>query len=311
MMMAFDWFAKENVDYAVIETGMGGRLDSTNIISPEVCVITNISNDHTQFLGDTLPKIAAEKAGIMKNGVPVVIGEADGEIRKVFEQHAESTGCEIIFSEDSPLLESVKENKSGGWDCKCAEGYFHSPLPGDYQINNIETVLHAVETMRSTGIDISDKDVTDGISEVVSRTGLRGRWTITSHSPMTIADTGHNFAGITYNMGQLKRIMEERKGHNLRIVIGFVADKDIDKILRLLPKNAVYYITNAQIPRALPAEKLKERFIEAGIDGRVFSDVKTAYITALSESEAEDVIFVGGSTFIVADFLSYVDTLHN
>lgn len=307
MMMAFDWFAKENVDFAVIETGMGGRLDSTNIISPELCVITNISKDHTQFLGDTLPKIALEKAGIMKKGIPVVIGEADGEIRDVFERHAESIGAPIIFSEDSTYIESISENPEGGWDGICSYGEFHSPLPGDYQIKNIQTVLHAADAMISAGIGISDKDITEGIGEVVSSTGLRGRWTIIDRHPLTIADTGHNQAGITYNMTQLNRLMKDREGAVLRIVIGFVADKDIERILKLLPDNAEYYITNAQIPRALNAVELKKRFNDAGLDGRVFKDVKTAYNTALSESSANDIIFIGGSTFIVADFLSYID----
>jgi len=306
MMMAFNWFAEENVDYAVIEVGMGGRLDSTNIITPETCVITNISNDHTQFLGDTLPKIAAEKAGIMKNGIPVVIGEAEGEIRKVFEDKATDVDCRIVFAEDSPRILSMEENPGGGWDCRSAEGSFLFPLSGDYQKKNIETVLHSVDAMRASGINISDASVRDGIEHVEALTGLKGRWTILSNSPLTIADTGHNIAGITYNMGQLHRLMSQREGAKLRIVIGFVADKAIDKILKLLPSDAVYYITNAQIPRALPAEKLHERFLEAGLDGLTFSNVKDAYEAAKAASVSDDILFVGGSTFIVADLLSAI-----
>lgn len=304
MMMAFNWFAEENVDYAVIEVGMGGRLDSTNIITPEMCVITNISNDHTQFLGDTLPKIAVEKAGIMKTGIPVVVGEAEGEIREVFEKRSREVGCHVVFAEDTPRLLSISEDPEGGWRCTSAEGSYSSPLAGDYQKRNLETVLHAVDTMRECGIEVSDSSVREGIANVERLTGLKGRWTVLSHSPLTIADTGHNIAGITYNMGQLRRLRDSRHGSRLRIVIGFVADKAIDKILPLLPADAEYYITNAQIPRALPGEKLKGRFIEAGLDGTVYPCVKDAYDAALKASSPDDILFIGGSTFIVADLLA-------
>lgn len=304
MMMAFNWFAEENVDYAVIEVGMGGRLDSTNIITPEMCVITNISNDHTQFLGDTLPKIAVEKAGIMKSGIPAVVGEAEGEIREVFEKRSREVGCHVVFAEDTPRLLSISEDPEGGWRCTSAEGAYSSPLAGDYQKRNLETVLHAVDTMRECGIEVSDSSVREGIANVERLTGLKGRWTVLSHSPLTIADTGHNIAGITYNMGQLRRLRDSRHGSRLRIVIGFVADKAIDKILPLLPADAEYYITNAQIPRALPGEKLKGRFIEAGLDGTVYPCVKDAYDAALKASSPDDILFIGGSTFIVADLLA-------
>lgn len=303
MMMAFNWFAEENVDYAIIEVGMGGRLDSTNIITPEVCVITNISNDHTQFLGDTLPKIATEKAGIIKHGIPVVIGEAEGEIRKVFEDRASQVGAPIIFAEDNNRIVSCEET-AGGIEFKCKEGEAILPLAGDYQRKNLNTMLNAVEAMRNAGIKIDDESVTDGIHLVQEQTGLMGRWTILNRNPLVIADTGHNIAGITYNMAQLKRILNDRQGARLRIVIGFVADKAIDKILRLLPEEAEYYITNASIPRALPAEQLRECFLQAGLDGTCYPDVKSAYAAALAASASSDIIFIGGSTFIVADFLS-------
>lgn len=301
MMMAFNWFAEENVDYAIIEVGMGGRLDSTNIITPEVCVITNISNDHTQFLGDSLPKIATEKAGIIKKGIPVVIGEAEGEIRKVFEDKATETGAPIIFAEDNTRIHSISMAKENGWDCCCREGSVVIPLPGDYQKKNINTVLNAIDAMRGAGIEISDENVLTGLAHVDTLTGLKGRWTVLRNDPLVIADTGHNIAGITYNMAQLRRILQERKGGNLRIVIGFVADKTIDKILRLLPDDAEYYLTNAQIPRALPVAQLKERFDAAGLQGQCFPDVKNAYDAAMSCASPEDIVFVGGSTFIVAD----------
>lgn len=323
MMMAFDWFAKENVDYAVIEVGMGGRLDSTNIITPEMCVITNISNDHSQFLGTTLPEIAKEKAGIIKSGIPVVIGEAEGEVRRVFENRASEVEAPIKFAEDEPRLLSIFENPLGGWNGVSSEGKWTSHLSGDYQKKNLNTVLHAVDAMQIVGIEISGENVIKGIEEVEALTGLKGRWTILSHDPLTIADTGHNIAGISYNMGQLRRLMETKPDGTLRIVIGFVADKAIDKILGLLPKDAVYYITNAAIPRALPADKLAPLMGAAGLKGRSYPDVITAYKAALADSkatladsgklgvsgatdagESKDIIFVGGSTFIVADLLA-------
>lgn len=310
MAMAFDWFAGENVDFAVIEVGMGGRLDSTNIISPEVCVITNISPDHTQFLGATLPKIASEKAGIIKPGIPVVIGEADRDVRTVFEEKAAPYNAPVIFSEDSPRLHSIEECPDG-WNCSSKEGNFTVPLPGDYQKKNIETVLHAVDAIRGRGIEISDGSVRKGMENVVRATGLMGRWMRLSENPSVIADTGHNIAGIKYNMNQLKRLIESRPGCRLHIVIGFVADKDIDKILKILPLDADYYLTNAGIPRALPSEELKGRFVQSGLTPekcpgmslRVFPDVPSAYSYALKEAAPDDIIFVGGSTFVVADLL--------
>lgn len=304
MMMAFDWFAKEKVDYAVIEVGMGGRLDSTNIITPEMCVITNISNDHTQFLGDTLPKIAAEKAGIIKQAIPVVIGEAKDDIREVFESKAKEVGAKIVFAEDSPRVKYFEEDiLNDGWKCQIKEGEITVPLAGDYQKKNIETVLHAVDMMKEVGIKIEDEAILNGLKRVSTLTGLRGRWTKLNDHPLVIADTGHNIAGITYNMEQLKRMLKRRKGI-LKIVIGFVADKTIDKILSLLPRDAEYYITNAQIPRALPAEQLKKKFTETGLPGIVYPNVKEAYASALKSAKPEDIVFVGGSTFIVADLLA-------
>ncbi|MBD5279793.1 MAG: bifunctional folylpolyglutamate synthase/dihydrofolate synthase [Bacteroides sp.] len=308
MMMAFDWFAKENVDYAVIEVGMGGRLDSTNIITPEICVITNISNDHSQFLGTTLPAIATEKAGIIKSGIPVVIGEAEGEVRDVFANRAEETGAPIIFAEDDSRIKSICRHEPAGWEGESKEGKWISPLSGDYQQKNLNTVLHAVDLMREVGISIDDVNVIRGIEEVENLTGLRGRWTIIRQSPLTIADTGHNIAGITYNMNQLSRLMEERPEGTLRIVIGFVADKAIDKILALLPKDAVYYITNAAIPRALPASELASLMAEAGLKGNVYPRVADAYKSATNDADkASDIVFVGGSTFVVADLLSFLE----
>lgn len=309
MMMAFDWFAKEKVDYAVIEVGMGGRLDSTNIITPEACIITNISSDHTQFLGNTLPEIATEKAGIIKQGIPVVIGEAEGDVRNVFEKKIAEAATEATFAEDVRLLKKAVSNPEEGIDGE-AEGIgaFHCPLSGDYQIKNLNTVLSAVGMLRRTGIELSDEDVRRGIANVVKNTGLRGRWTRLCDKPLTICDTGHNEAGLTYNFGQLRRIMKNRPGRQLHIIMGFVADKAVDEILALFPPEARYYLTQANIPRALAVEKLVEKAAKAGISGTYYHSVFEAYTAAVSTADPEDVVFIGGSTFIVADLLKELDS---
>ncbi len=306
MMMAFDWFAEEKVDYAVIEVGMGGRLDSTNIISPVGCVITNISKDHTQFLGTTLPEIASEKAGIIKHGIPVVIGEAEGEVRRVFEEKAEEAGTGAVFAEDQPLLTRVSEEGLGILRCTSIEPTleFLSPLAGEYQKKNINTVLHAVNMLRASGINISEEAEKRGLENVVTNTGFMGRWTILASSPAVIADTGHNEAGLTSNFKRLREIMERRPGASLRMVFGMVADKDIDHILDLLPKDAVYYFTQASIPRALPAADMAANAAEHGLRFPHYDNVKEAFDAALADASPEDIIYVGGSTFIVADFLA-------
>lgn len=303
MMMAFDYFRRAEVDYAVIEVGMGGRLDSTNIITPLACVITNISWDHTQFLGDTLVKIAGEKAGIIKHDIPVVIGEADREIRKVFEEKAVEEKTRIVFAEDSEL---IKEFRNGN-DFVDTEGYeYHCELNGDYQRKNVATVMSAVEILRSVGIEISRESVQRGLANVCSLTGFAGRWTKLSDAPLVVCDTGHNQAGLEYNMNQLHRLMSSRKDARLRIVLGFVADKDVDHIIEMFPKDALYYISNAQIPRALPVERLAEKCNAARLKYTAYSEVGKAYEAALADASTEDIIYVGGSTFIVADLLSFL-----
>ena len=303
MMMAFKWFADEEVDFAVIEVGMGGRLDSTNIITPILSVITNISHDHNQFLGDTLEKIAGEKAGIIKKEIPVVIGETQSETEHVFIDKAAETGSEIIFADQDSEFPLIEESENG-WDIVFEGLKFNLPLGGDYQKKNIVTALMAIKKLRASDIEISGENIKDGFEKVCTQTGLTGRWMIISQNPLTIADTGHNIAGMSYNMGQLSQLMSKRREGKLRIVIGFVADKAIDKILDILPKDAIYYVTNALIPRALEAEKLQEKFKENGFQSRAFKDVESAYKEAKKESSEKDVIFIGGSTFIVADFLS-------
>lgn len=290
MMMAFDWFAAENVDYAVIEVGMGGRLDSTNILEPLLSVVTNISWDHTQFLGDTLPKIAAEKAGIIKSGIPAVIGEAEGEVAEVFRRRAREVGTTLrqAFAE-------VDEAANEALQC---------PLAGSYQKKNVNTARVAVDELRRAGVEISDEAVAAGFRNVIANTHLRGRWTIVEKSPLTICDTGHNEAGLRYNMGQLASLMAELPGGRLRMVIGFVADKDVDHILPMFPKDAIYYVSNAQIPRAMKAEALLEKCEALGLYARALPTVAKAYAAARAEAGAGDIIYIGGSTFVVADFLA-------
>lgn len=303
MMMAFDWFARCGVEYAVIEVGMGGRLDSTNIITPEACVITNISKDHTQFLGDTLPKIAGEKAGIIKPGIPVVVGEAEGDVRKVFEKKAADEGAPIVFAEDEGLLEEAADT-SDGFVCRSGLiGDFICPLSGDYQRKNIATVLSAVRMLRKCGIAVSDESARRGFRDVVELTGLQGRWMKLNDAPLTICDTGHNEAGLTYNLRKLHNLMAVRPAGKLRMVIGFVADKDVDRILSMLPKDAEYYITNADIPRALPSADLADRCREAGLAGEMVVPVVEAYRKAMADASDGDIVYVGGSTFVVADLL--------
>lgn len=306
MMMAFDWFRRCEVDLAVIEVGMGGRLDSTNVITPIGCVVTNISKDHTQFLGDTLEKIAAEKAGIIKPGIPVTIGEAQGAVRRVFEEKAVAEGAPIRFAEEAYPAGRIKST----YEFESNSGLkLTSPLSGDYQLKNLATVLTAVEMLRENGLEISDEALSTGLASVCTSTGFMGRWTILCNDgPMVIADTGHNEAGLRFNMAQLARLMSQRSREaRLRFVIGFVADKDIDHILRLFPADAEYYVTNAQIPRALSAPLLAERCREAQLPvdaDRVFATVPEAYAAASRDAAPDDIIYVGGSTFIVADLLA-------
>lgn len=304
MMMAFDYFASQNVDYAIIEVGMGGRLDSTNIITPLLSVITNISKDHTQFLGTTLEAIAAEKAGIIKSGVPAVVGEASENIREVFGERASAEGTTVLFAEDIRPLTSCKENiEKGGFDCYspiCGE--FHCELGGDYQRKNINTVLAALYELRRTGVEISDEAVRNGMAHVAELTGLAGRWMKIDDNPLIVCDTGHNEAGISYTMRQLERTARQRNGKK-HIVIGFVADKAIDDIISLLPRDASYYLTQAAIPRALPVADLREKFAAHGIDGKIYATPQQAVEEARACASSDDIIYIGGSTFIVADFL--------
>ncbi|MDE6741353.1 MAG: bifunctional folylpolyglutamate synthase/dihydrofolate synthase, partial [Muribaculaceae bacterium] len=264
---------------------------------------TNISKDHTQFLGATLPEIAREKAGIIKTGIPCVVGEADGEVREVFEEKASEEGAIILFAEDFMPLQRCVSVPEGGLDCSSPIcGNFHCELGGDYQKKNVNTVLATICELRRIGVDIDDKAILEGMSRVGKLTGLAGRWMKVSDTPFTVCDTGHNEAGLRYTMAQLDRTAKT-KGGRKHLVIGFVADKAIDDIIDLLPKDAMYYLTQAAIPRALPVDQLKEKFLSHGIDGYSYPTPKEAASAARKAAAPDDIIYIGGSTFIVADYL--------
>lgn len=309
MTMAFDWFASENVDVAVIEVGMGGRLDSTNIITPIASAITNISFDHTQFLGNTLAKIAEEKAGIMKPGITTVIGEATEETETVFRNHAVATGATLTEAYNPPLLTSFTPDNEWGWQCSSPiTGDFHLPLAGEYQKKNINTLLNILNILPDVGIELNKEKTREGIEKVVENTRLMGRWMRISSSPLTICDTGHNEAGLKYNLHQLNEIMQKRHEKTpeakLFMIIGFVSDKDVDHILPLFPKDALYYITQAAIPRAMPVDILADKCEANGITiAGKFESVKEAATAATNCAAPFDVIYIGGSTFVVADYL--------
>lgn len=303
--MAFRYFADEKVDVAVIEVGLGGRLDCTNIITPILGIITNISFDHTQFLGNTLAKIAGEKAGIIKPHIPIIIGETNSETRPVFAQKAAETGTTIVFAEDTPLLLSHKKGGKG-WILD-TELYpaLEAELGGYCQLKNANTLLHALPLLQQAGFNIDDLSVRKGFSEVCELTGLMGRWQKLNNKPLMICDTGHNVGGITYIAEQLQTI----KCRQLRIVMGMVNDKDISGVLALLPQNATYYFTQAGVKRALTAEEVKQKATAAGLKGRTFHTVIEAVKEAQKESLPEDCIFVGGSSFIVADLMAGLSQL--
>ncbi|MEG0011650.1 MAG: folylpolyglutamate synthase/dihydrofolate synthase family protein [Muribaculaceae bacterium] len=303
MMMAFDFFRDENIDIAVIEVGLGGRLDSTNIISPILSIITNISFDHTQFLGNTLPLIAAEKAGIIKANTPVIIGEANDDVRKVFEDKAKSVTAPIIFAEDKSQILSYKRHNDTLIIETLNNGIIVDELSGDCQLKNANTILTSIPVLKNLGLTISPESIKNAFSSVCELTGLNGRWTIVSSNPRTICDTGHNVGGITYIASQLKS--EQYK--TLRMIIGFVNDKDITHILDLLPKDATYYFTQAAIPRALNSDELMTIASHKGLVGACYCCVKEAYYASLKEASKDDIIFIGGSTFIVADFIALLN----
>lgn len=308
--MAFKYFADMQIDIAVIEVGLGGRLDCTNIISPILSVITNISLDHTQFLGSTLQEIAREKAGIIKQGIPVVIGEWLPETRHVFEERAREMKTTITFAEDSPEVLKAVACQNGGMTYYTRHyGELNGELGGLYQGRNANTVLSAINLLASSGGDLSisttsNEHITNAVRQafanVSSTTGLMGRWQKVSEHPTTICDTGHNVGGWTYLSKQLKGI----KCNKLHIIVGFVNDKDIDGILQLMPKNAQYYFTKPTNKRALSESDLKVKAMRHSLSGETFPTVCEAYNCAKASANSDDFIFIGGSSYVVADFLT-------
>ena len=303
--MAFNHFAENKVDVAVIEVGLGGRLDSTNIIKPILSVITNIGTDHMDLLGDSFEKIAYEKAGVIKEKIPLVISETHPETIGVFKKRAAETGSEIVFS-DQKFICTLGENNNSGFprnyvveenDTKLAFSGT-TLLGGDYQSKNIQCIYQVFRFLKNV-LNISDANIKDGITNVILNTGLLGRWQIISHDPLTICDTGHNKEGLEYVMKQLKEI----KKTSLHMVIGFVSDKDLKSVLPLFPNDADYYFTRASISRALDEKLLQSKAREYGLIGNTYPDVKSAVAAAKEKSSANDVIFIGGSTFIVAEVL--------
>ena len=302
--MAFDYFAKEKVDIAIIEVGLGGRLDSTNVINPELSIITNISLDHVAMLGNTLAEIAVEKAGIIKPNTPVVIGETQPETKDVFMNKAKECNAPIYFADqivdcDKIHIESLDYQKFDIW--KDNELYIEAvefPLLGNYQKKNVATVICAVEVLKNK-FNMDKKDIVNGLEFVVKNTNLMGRWQVLNRQPLVIADTGHNVGGIKEIVMQLSE-MSFRKLH---FVLGCVNDKDIDGILHLLPHYADYYFCKADIPRGLDANILADKALEAGLHGNVYESVLQAYNSAINNASFDDVVFVGGSNFTVAEVI--------
>ncbi len=280
--MCFQYFSEQQVDYAIIETGLGGRLDSTNIITPILSIITNIGFDHADMLGDTLPKIAYEKAGIIKPRIPVVIGESHPETDPVFKQKAQETGSDIYFADTNICYYNTE---------------IDTDLLGHYQQKNAVTVMQATDVLKSLGIALDTYTIATALMNVQALTKFRGRWEVLSKQPKIVADTGHNEHGLKLVMAQLK----QEKYEQLHIVFGMVSDKDRSKVLDLLPKNAKYYFTKANLPRSLAPEVLRDECAKFGLSGDVYQSVAEALSAAKNNANKNDFIFIGGSTFVVAE----------
>jgi dihydrofolate synthase/folylpolyglutamate synthase len=300
-IMAFEHFARENVDYAVIETGLGGRLDTTNIITPELSIITNISLDHIALLGDSIEKIATEKAGIIKPGVPVVIGESDAATRKVFADKAASVNAPITFAEDTDILTAHTDTPSFISYQTKSWGEVHGELVGGCQWLNARTIFTALDVLANRGFNITTQAVRTGFENVCSLTGLLGRWMKTSDAPLTVCDTGHNVGAWQYLGPRLKAVDKD-----LHIVIGFVNDKDITHILQFMPTSAKYYFVQPSNQRAAKSTDVASQAAKAGIVGETFDTVVDGYKKALADADKSSMIYVGGSTFVVADFLGFI-----
>ena len=307
--MAFKFFADMEVDFAVIEVGMGGRLDCTNIISPILSVITNIGYDHTQFLGTSLEQIAMEKAGIIKKGVPVVIGETTPETRMVFEAMAGEVKAPIVFAEDHPEVRSFEHTDNGIVYQTENFGILQGDLTGNYQEKNTNTILCAIKELEKTGylspilcnsaLPCQNKEVREAFKNVCELTGLQGRWQTVKELPLTICDTGHNLEGWKYLSEQIKAVT----CNHMHIVFGMVDDKDFAGVMALLPQTATYYFTKAKSKRAVSENVLKLYAESLGLQGECFPDVASAYQAASKAAEEKDFVFIGGSSYVVADFL--------
>ncbi len=313
--LAFDIFAREKVDIAIIEVGLGGRLDSTNIITPLLSVVTNIGWDHMNILGDSLQQIAFEKAGIIKPGIPVIIGEYQPQVAAVFIDKARQEGAEICFASDEW---SILKSEVGSWESEVGnfDEYLNASLTqsrrsepghkaldlkldltGTYQLKNLKTVLSAIEVLQRQGFTINDEHIRAALKQVKTLTGLHGRWEVLTRRPLTICDTGHNPEGIYEVLQNIASVNYDK----LHFVIGMVNDKDSSKILTMLPKNAAYYFCKPDIPRGLEAESLKFIAESFGLYGEVYSSVKIAFDTAQKNARENDLVFIGGSTFVVAE----------
>ena len=301
--LAYWYFAQEKVDIAVVEVGMGGRLDSTNVLNPELCLITNISYDHTQFLGNTLPLIAGEKAGIIKQGVPVVISQSQLETKEVFRHKAGQLQASLVFADQIWTVAKAKEEGDNTnlaryeviQDGNCFQLDFG--LLGDYQRYNLPGILEGISQLRKQGWDISHAALLKGLAQVAEDTGLKGRWQVLQEQPKMIADTGHNELGMEQVISQLK----SQAYAQLWMVIGMVNDKDFGKVLDLFPKEANYVFCQASIPRAMDAAILASKAAYKGLQGRVIPSVAEAIEFARKNANADDLIFIGGSTFVVAE----------
>lgn len=303
--MAFKYFAEEHVDVAVIEVGLGGRLDCTNIIKPELSIITNISFDHQQFLGNTLTEIAGEKAGIIKRDIPGIIGETVPETRLVFKEKAKTVDTRIIFAEDAPIvLKSFVNGKNFRVYNTTIYGEIFGALTGDCQDKNTNTILTAITHLDCFKIPL--QAILRGFAEVCETTGLMGRWQYIQKNPTVVCDTGHNMGGWKYLGERLTKISQEQ---TLKIVFGMANDKDVDGVLEILPKTAQYYWAHASVDRALTESQLEGIAAKYALRGKKFTTVEAAYKQALLEASANDFIFVGGSNFVVSDLLSYLNHL--
>lgn len=320
--LAFKYFEEQKVDVAVIEVGLGGRLDCTNIIQPDLSIITNISFDHTQFLGDTLEKIATEKAGIIKQNTPVVIGETNGhdEVKRVFADTAREKDAPITYADESGMVisstpvtgENANTNGKEMGTRFVGRIYntqlidkLYGELGGDCQVYNTSTILNAIDQLRKIGYEISDEDIRSGFANVCEMTGLMGRWQLFSTNPLSICDTGHNVGGLQYIAHQLETIRPTNG--RLRMVIGMVGDKDVKGSLSLLPNDATYYFTQASVKRAMNVKDIQNIAYSLGLIGECYPTVSQAYAAAKADSGVSDLIFVGGSSFIVADLLANAD----